>query len=222
MYAPQPSPVVHANGPRPGPRELVRELADVAVALPLFAAAPLLRGWHTHWGATTEEMAAEMPGDRLIPGCQYIATRAVSIDAPPHAVWPWLVQAGFGKAGFYSNDLLDNVGHPSANRILDEFQHPQVGDWVPMFGHVNDTTAFKVEAIEPFERLLWKKPDSTWAWTLKAVGTGTRLVTRLRARYDWNAPTDAVLSVVLNEFADFAMMRKMLLSIKQRAETSVE
>jgi hypothetical protein len=65
-----------------------------------------------------------MPGDELVPGCQYRCTRAISIDAPPSAVWPWLVQIGFGKAGFYSNDLLDNIAHPSADRILDEFQHP--------------------------------------------------------------------------------------------------
>jgi hypothetical protein len=71
-----------------------------------------------------------MPGDELVPGCQYHCTRAITIDAPPAAVWRWLVQVGFGKAGFYSNDLLDNAGHPSADRVLDGFQHPEAGDWV--------------------------------------------------------------------------------------------
>ena len=53
-----------------------------------------------------------MPGDDLVPGCHYVCTRAITIGAPPEAVWPWLIQVGFGKAGFYSNDLLDNVGAP--------------------------------------------------------------------------------------------------------------
>lgn len=132
--------VVHVSGPRPSPSQLAREFRDVAVAVPLFATAPLLRHWHRRWGATDAEVAAAMPGDDLVPGCQYRCTRAITIDAPPTAVWPWLVQLGFGKAGFYSNDLLDNVAHPSADRILDEHQDPQVGDWVPMFRKVNDTT----------------------------------------------------------------------------------
>jgi hypothetical protein len=147
-----------------------------------------------------------------------VSTRAITIEAPREAVWPWLVQIGFGKAGFYSNDLLDNVGHPSADHILDEFQHPRVGDWVPMFTEVNDTTAFKVAAIAPNDHLVWVKPDSTWAWTLTPLGNSTRLVTRLRILYRWHMPADALLSVFLNEFGDFAMMRTMLRGIKRRAE----
>jgi hypothetical protein len=161
-----------------------------------------------------------MPGDELVPGCRYRCTRAVSIDVPPEEVWPWLVQVGFGKAGFYANDLLDTVAHPSADRILDEFQNPKVGDWVPMFSKVTDSTAFRISAIRPGEELVWVKPDSTWAWTLTDVGGRTRLVTRLRILYRWHGPADALLSLVLNEFGDFPMMRKMLLTLKQRAETS--
>jgi deazaflavin-dependent oxidoreductase (nitroreductase family) len=159
-----------------------------------------------------------MPGDDVVPGCQYRCTRAITVHAPPSVVWPWLVQVGFGKAGFYSNDLLDNVAHPSADRILDEFQNPAVGDWVPMFSKVNDTTAFKIVAIEPCAELLWAKPDSTWAWKLSAVEGGTRLVTRLRILYDWTHPLGAATSLVLNEVGDFPMMRRMLLTLKERAE----
>ena len=128
------------------------------------------------------------------------------------------MQVGFGKAGFYSNDLLDNVAHPSADRILDEFQDPKVGDWVPMFSKVNDTTAFKIAAIKPAEELVWVKPDSTWVWTLTDIGGRTRLVTRLRSLYRWHRPAGALMSLVLNEFGDFPMMRKMLRTLKQRAE----
>ena len=159
-----------------------------------------------------------MPGDELVPGAHVFCTRAITIDAPPEAVWPWLVQVGFGKAGFYSNDLLDNVAHPSADRILDEFQDPKVGDWVPMFSKVNDTTALRIAAIKPAKELVWVKPDSTWAWTLTDVGGRTRLVTRLRILYPWHRPADALLSLVLFEFGDFPMMRKMLRTLKQRAE----
>src|SRR5512133_2736335 len=157
---------VHVSGQRPTPSQLVRELRDVAVAAPLALTAPLVRRWHGRWGATAEEVSMSMPGDDLVPGCQVTWTRAITIDAPPDSVWPWLVQVGFGKAGFYSNDLLDNAGHPSADRVLQEFQHPEVGDWVPMFSKVNDVTAFRIAAIDPLRHLLWAKPDSTWEWQL--------------------------------------------------------
>jgi hypothetical protein len=188
------------------------------VALPLFATAPLLRRRHQRWGATAAEVAAAMPGDGLVAGCQYRVTRAVTIAAPPTDVWRWLVQVGFGKAGFYANDLLDNVGHPSADRVIEELQHPQLGDWVPMFHKVNDMTAFRIAQIEAPYLLVWAKPDSTWAWRLTPGDGGTRLVTRLRISYRWNRPLDALISVVLNEFGDFPMMRKMLLTLKERAE----
>jgi hypothetical protein len=212
--------VVHVGGPRPTPRQLAQEVRDVAVALPLFATAPLLRHWHRRWGAIDAEVAATMAGDELVPGCQYRCTRAVTIDVPPEEVWPWVVQVGFGNAGFYSNDLLDNVGHPSADGILDDCQNPKVGDSVPTFSKVNDSTAFRISGIRPGEELVWVKPDSTWAWNVTDVGGRTRLVTRLRILYRWHRPADALLSLVLNEFGDFPRMRKMLLTLKQRAEAN--
>lgn len=213
------STTVHVSGARPTARQLIHEIRDVAVSLPLFMAAPALRHWHRRWGATDTEVAADMPGDDLVPGCRYRCTRAITISAPRHEVWQWLVQVGFGKAGFYSNDLLDNAAHPSAERILDQHQHPRVGDWVPMFSKVNDTTAFRIGAITPDAELVWVKPDSTWVWTLHdTAGGGTRLVTRLRILYDRHHPFAMVTSLVLNEFGDFPMMRRMLLALKQRAE----
>ncbi|HEV3484467.1 MAG TPA: hypothetical protein VG106_03600 [Vicinamibacterales bacterium] len=194
----------------------------MATAVPLALAAPLIRRWHGRWGATDEEVGMSLPGDDLVPGCQVNWTRAITIAAPPEAVWPWLVQVGFGKAGFYSNDLLDNLGHPSADRIDPRFQQVRIGDWVPMFSKVNETTAFRVHSFERPGYLVWRKRDSTWAWRLIPLPDGrTRLVTRLRQLYDWKAPGGALLTIALMEFGDFPMIRRMLKGIKERAEAAV-
>jgi hypothetical protein len=210
---------VHVRGPRPTPAQLFAEIRDAAASVPLAIGAPFLRRWHSRWGATDAEVAAAMPGDAVVPRCQVHWTRAISINAPPEDVWPWLVQVGFGRAGFYSNDLLDNVAHPSASQIQPELQTLAVGDWIPMFKKVDETTAFRVHTFEPGSYLVWAKPDSTWAWTLTPEPNGgTRLVTRLRCRYGWDAPGAALASMILIELGDFPMMRRMLKGIKQRAE----
>ncbi len=205
---------------RPNAGELLDEVAAVIADLPRFATAPLLRNWHRHWGATRDEASAAMRGDDLVPRAQFQCTRAVTIDAPPQAVWPWLVQVGCLRAGFYSDDLLDNLGHPSSRTILPEFQHLEIGQWVPMSPTPTDVTAFKVAAFETNRWLLWQQPVSSWAWQIRPLpGDATRLVTRLRIFYDWKHPAKAILSLLLTELGDFPMMRRMLLGIKQRAES---
>jgi len=200
-------------------RQLAREIVNVLEDLPRFATAPLYRHWHRRWGATRDEVVAPMAGDSLIVGTQYQATRAITIDAAPEAVWPWLVQVGCLRAGWYSNDLLDNFAHPSAEELIPELQDLQIGQWVPMSPTPSEKTAFKVASFEPHRSLVWEQPVSTWVWTLTAVGEGrTRLVTRLRIRYEWRHPASTLLSLLLNEFGDFPMMRRMLLGIKRRAE----
>ena len=133
---------------RPTLAEFGREIRAVAADLPRFATAPLFRRWHQRWGATDAEVEAPMPGDDLIDDVAYLATRAITIDAPPEAVWPWLVQVGCLRGGFYADDLLDNLGHPSAKTLLPEFQHLEIGQWVPMSPTPSDTTAFNVAGIE--------------------------------------------------------------------------
>jgi hypothetical protein len=208
-----------AEEPKLKPTIIAREALDVVSAIPIFVAAPLLRPWHTRWGATKAETRAAMPGDECFPRAGFQATRAITIDAPPSDVWPWLLQVGYGRAGFYSYDLLDGLGRPSEERVVPELQAVRLGDWVPMSPTVNDKTAFKVDSLEPCSWMLWRKPDSTWAWQLKASTGGTRLITRVRVVYPWRKPLAAVLSVFLMEFGDFAMMRRMLKGIKRRAET---
>jgi hypothetical protein len=102
----------------------------VAGAGLLAAYARLVRPWALRWGATAEEAARPLPGDGLVAKADYVATRAITIDAPPHQVWPWLVQIGSGRAGWYTYDRLDNAGVPSAIEIVPDFQHLQVGDVV--------------------------------------------------------------------------------------------
>ena len=84
----------------PTPADLARQVRDVVADLPRFLAAPLLRGWHLHWGASPAEVADGMPGDDLFPRAQYRSTRAITIAAPPEEVWPWLVQVGCLRAGW--------------------------------------------------------------------------------------------------------------------------
>ena len=178
------------------------------------------RSWHLRWGSTDAEANGSMPGDDLLDGPAFMATRAVSIEAPPEQVWPWLVQVGFGRAGFYSYDLLDNLGRPSADGILPGYQHVAVGGLAaPMASPANEQTAFTVaEVVEP-SVLVWSKPDSTWAWLLTPDGAGgTRLVTRLKARYTFGPLLP--VTVVLMEVGDFPMMRRMLLGLRDRAEQS--
>lgn len=200
---------------------MITELGEAATAVPLFLTAPLYRRWHLRWGATEAEAGESMPGDDLVPVSHFTATRAITIEARPCDVWPWLAQAGYRRGGFYSYDLIDNLGRPSATSVLPQWQRVQAGAVAaPMAGQPTPSTSFLVAEAEPDAYLVWAKPDSSWAWALTPVAPGrTRLVTRLRQRY---RPTPAgLLTVILAEFGDFAMMRKMLLGIKRRAEHRV-
>jgi hypothetical protein len=216
----QPGHVVDLSA-RSRRRQLGSQVGHVIADLPLFLTAPVYRRRHLRWGATTAEVTAAMPGDGLVARPGFCATRAITINAPPPAVWPWLVQVGYGRAGFYSNDLLDNLAHPSATTILPQHQHLEIGQWVSMSPTPSERTAFRVHGFEPARWLLWAKPDSTWSWTLSPVDSDrTRLVTRIRVAYDWTHPLGAVVGVVLLEFGDFAMIRRMLRGIKSRAEAA--
>lgn len=204
---------------RPTLRQLLVEIRDVVTDLPILLTAPLYRTRHRRWGATPAEVAAPLPGDGLVEKAQYQSTRAISIAAPPEAVWPWLVQVGCLRAGWYSNDLLDNLGHPSATVLIPDLQHIEVGQWVPMSPKPSVSTSLKVHSFVENQWLLWTTPDSTWTWQLTPTDDGTRLIARINTRYDWRHPMSAVLGLVLMEFGDFAMLRRMLKGIKDRAET---
>jgi hypothetical protein len=185
----------------------------------------VLRPWQLRWGATDEEVHRAMPGDELVTRPTFNATRAVTVQAPPSLIWPWIVQIGFGRAGRYTYDLLDNFGRPSATRIVPDLQHLQAGDLVPFYQGIGapEGVGLLVKALQPEQWMLWwdeKTQDTTWAWALYPVDEQrTRLITRVRMRYRWTRPT--ILFSLLVEFADLVMMRKCLLGIKQRAERLV-
>jgi hypothetical protein len=133
-------------------------------------------------------------------------------------VWPWLVQIGFGRAGWYSYDWLDNLGRPSARRIIPELQTLRIGDHVPMSAKVDERTAFRVARFEAGRMLLWTKPDSTWAWVLEPLDERrTRVLMRLRCRHDAGSLL-GLAGILLMELGDFPMCRKLLLNLRRRAE----
>jgi hypothetical protein len=181
---------------------------------------PILR-WMSRWGATPADLSRVMAGDSLLVGATYSGTTAVTVDAPPEDVWPWLVQIGYQRGGLYSYDWLDRLfgylDRPSAARILPEFQDLAVGDKIP----VGRGPSWPVAVVEPRRALALDMRnmgalDWVWQFGLYAVDEKrTRLVarSRVRARSVW-----ARLITYAIEPAGFVMMRRMLLGIKERAE----
>lgn len=221
-------PTRQASGPR-SPRTKTGMWLDTLTAVPVWAASPLLRPWHMRWGATHMEVTGEMPGDAVVPRAQFNATRAITVDAPPSAVWPWIAQLGYGRGGFYTYDLVDNAGERSADRVIAEHQDIDVGSSIPMWHEAGGlAVAYEVASLEPPSAMLWvhrphpgEEPDSTWSWRLTPLpGGGTRLVTRMKQDYRWETPRLALFNAWLMEFGDFAMERRMLQGIKARAEAS--
>ncbi|WP_159808471.1 hypothetical protein [Cellulomonas citrea] len=173
------------------------------------------RPWQLTWGATPDEVTRALPGDDLVPRPVFDATRAITIEAPPHEVWPWLVQAGVGRAGWYSYDLLDNLGRPSASEINPQWQQLAVGDLVPM--SPDGTQGIEVLALDAPTSMVWGSPGTSWVWQLDPVGSeATRLVTRIRSR-PTGAPSSLAFGVLL-ELADVWMLRKMLRTVQLRAQ----
>jgi hypothetical protein len=220
------------RGERPG-----RALRDVVVGggqiVAAVLAAPVLRGRYNRWGATAAEVSAPMPGDDLVPTPKLGYTRAITVEAPPQAVWPWLVQIGQGRGGLYSFDGLENlVGcriH-SADRVLAEHQGLRPGDLVRL--GPDGYPCFRVAELDGARTLVLIGADgrpphrtadpscgagaATWQWQLQPIGGGssTRLVVRQRLTY----PFRLCLWWHIVEPIGFVMERQMLLGIKRRAE----
>jgi hypothetical protein len=176
-----------------------------------------IRPWQLRWGATNEEVACAMSGDDVVKHPTFNATRGVTVQARPEEIWPWLLQMGVTRAGWYSYDLFDNLGKASAERIIPELQHVAVGDVIPM--SPDGKQGLWVKDFEPNQWMLWwdNKGDSTWYWGLYPQDEShTRLITRVRLSYRWTKPS--ILFSILVEFTDIVMMRKCMLGIKRRVE----
>jgi len=170
------------------------------------------------WGATDAEAKGWLPGDDLLPDADGVATRAITIDAPPSAVWPWLAQMGPSpRGGAYTYDWIENLmglDMHSSDEVLPDFQHPEVGDEIGYGGN-----RMRVEIVEPERSLVWRSSDGNWVWAFTLQPTaderGTRLISRNRIRL----PTlVARVGMLPMEPASLVMERKMLLGIKERAE----
>jgi hypothetical protein len=201
-----------------------------AIAL-LLAAYPsaliMLRPWYTHWGVSLAERASTMPGDELVAEPGYRIDHGLTVQAPAAAVWPWLVQIGQDRGGFYSYDWLERlVGDPVHNvdRIVPEWQSLKRGDLVraapPNYlgGALGKDLGWRVAAIVPERALVL---DGWGAFVLESVNdTTTRLLARTRGegRPSFVAVPLAPLGMLLFEPAHFVMERRMLVGIKERAE----
>jgi hypothetical protein len=220
-----------ALGDSPPGRWLPRLLLGVMGAYALVA-----RPWQLRWGATADEASAPLPGDELVPNAAYVTTRAITVQAPAKAVWPWLVQMGQGRAGLYTYDGLEQIAGlaiRSADRIVPELQQLAVGDTI----NLSPVGGPKVALLDPGRTLVlyetmdlrtgrsipsvpptrWAM-DWTWAFTLRPMRDGaTRLLIRTRGEYRPHGLLAPVTTLLL-EPVHFIMERGMLLGIKRRAE----
>jgi len=196
----------------------VRTLLRAAFALVLAGLVyrKLLRHPILNWGATSREAAAVLPGDELLPEADGVATRAITIDAPPSAVWPWLAQLGPSpRGGAYTYDWIENLlglNMHSVDVVLPEYQRPKIGEG---FGYGPNKMSFAI--VEPERVLATRSADGNWVWTfvLEPEDGRTRLISRNRFRLP---RLKDKIGMIPMEPGSLVMERKMLLGIKQRAE----
>ncbi|MYR07407.1 SRPBCC family protein [Gordonia sp. SID5947] len=169
------------------------------------------------WGATADEVAAMLPGDDLLPDADGTSTRAITIHARPDQIYPWLAQMGPApRGGAYTYDWIENLlglHMHSADHILEEFQHPAIGDEIAL-----GPNRMRVEIAEPGHSFATRSADGNWVWAFTLVAGGgdtTRLVSRNRFRLPRLRDR---IGMIPMEPGSLIMERKMLLGIKERAE----
>jgi hypothetical protein len=203
-----------------------RALLTALGVLTILAAVALYAGRAVR--ANRSERVRSLPGDEFISDPVGSVTHAITIQRSPHDVWPWLAQMGAGRAGWYAYDFIDNGRHPSAERILPEFQNIVLGTVFPAVPGVKDV--FVVVRCEPEHNLVlsWRSPSgsylTTWAFVLEEPQPGrTRLLVRGRAGPDYRPyGLPLWLTKWAAPLAHFVMERKQLLGIARRAERRVE
>ncbi|MDI6098716.1 SRPBCC family protein [Actinoplanes sp. NEAU-A12] len=186
------------------------------------ACSPLARHWYLTYGATGEETALTLPGDDLLPDPDIQSTRAITIAAPPSAVWPWLVQMGGGRGGAYTYDWIENLlalDVHSADDILPQFQHLAVGDVLPLRPK---GPGMRVEICDPERTIAFRSTDGTWVWILHLTTRWlkARLISRNRILVPGATWPRRLVGRAVMEPGSLIMERRMLLGIKQRAQWS--
>ena len=185
------------------------------IAYPLF-----FRRWGLTWGARPGEVSMKLPGDELLADAGLVSTRAVTIDAPPAAIWPWLVQMGSGRGGAYTYDWIENLlglHMHSARQVLPQFQDLEVGDELPLGP---GRPVMRVEVCDPERTLAIRFADGNWVWIFALVAENgqTRLISRNRIDARGGLLPVRLFNLLVMEPGSLVMERKMLLGIKQRAE----
>ena len=186
------------------------------------------------YGSTCAERRLALPGDDIVADPKVVTDHAITIDAPPADVWPWLVQVGWGRGGWYTprwvDSLLFPANGPSAETIIPEFQRIGVGTFIPdgpphvecglYVEHVQRDRALVLHSNSHLPRR-WRRRatlDWSWAFVLTPVDGGTRTRFHFRSRWTtgpWWFTLGGWLAIVP---ADFYMSRGMLRGVRERAE----
>jgi hypothetical protein len=188
----------------------------------LTAYAMVIRPRHLRWGATDEEFHEALPGDEVVPHPEHHDTHAITIAAPVTAVWPWLVQMGQNRGGFYSYTWLENLAGcrmRNADRIVPAWQHLEAGDQVWLHPKAPPLPVLRVE---PDQAIVLGGPTGTWAFYLKKQAERS---TRLLVRGRWPCQRGMLSWLgryALLEPSHVIMERKTMLGIKARAEASMK
>lgn len=197
----------------------------------------VVRPWHERWGASDEEVHAVLPGDELVAEPATQTTRGISVNATPEHVWPWVVQLGADRAGFYSYDRLENLfglGIHSADAVVAEWQQRAVGDLV--YANAAGTGGWYVMQVVPEEVLVLKMANVAknqpagrdegvrweflWTFAVRDAGDGTtRLLIRERVGFGSQATRLMMAPVGL---VSFVMTQKTMRGIKARAEAMLD
>lgn len=194
--------------------------ACVLGATALVVSYPAWRDWCLTWGASAAEAVGTLPGDDLLLQPDLQSTRAIWIDAPPSAVWPWLVQMGPGRGGLYTYDWIENLlglGVHSVEGVLPQYQDTEVG-FAQQLG--KSGPVLRVAVLRREEALVLRSDDGHWVWSFCVVpaGIGSRLVSRNRIATPAASPLGRACNRFVMEPGSLVMERKMLIGIKRRAE----